>query len=174
LYWILKHCIVAIITTKAKLILLASNIYYAKNHHPIISLLSTKLLLSSPLHRAPTFTVMDSYGSQRLVALAQQLRFYKPPSPSPDEIEEQNIEESAGKVVSQVGFQESATSIFKDPERFRPKRAAVLVCIFEGDAGEFRVILTKRSSRLSTHSGLWIFFLKRIGVFECCLLADFF
>ncbi|KAL3596493.1 hypothetical protein D5086_008130 [Populus alba] len=96
---------------------------------------------------------MDSYGSQRLVALAQQLRFYKPPSLSPDEIEEQNIEESAGKVVSQVGFQESATSIVKDPERFRPNRAAVLVCIFEGDAGGFRVILTKRSSKLSTHSG---------------------
>jgi hypothetical protein len=96
---------------------------------------------------------MDSYGSQRLVALAQQLRFYKPPSLSPDEIEEQNIEESAGKVVPQVGFQESATSIVKDPERLRPNRAAVLVCIFEGDAGDFRVILTKRSSKLSTHSG---------------------
>jgi hypothetical protein len=140
----------------------------------MISLLRTKLLLSSSPHKAPIFTVMDSYGSQRLVALAQQLRFYKPPSLSPDEIEEQNIEESAGKVVPQVGFQESATSIVKDPERLRPNRAAVLVCIFEGDAGEFRVILTKRSSRLSTHSGLWIFFLMRIGVFECCLLADFF
>ncbi|KAI5590954.1 hypothetical protein BDE02_04G045500 [Populus trichocarpa] len=119
----------------------------------MISLLRTKLLLSSSPHKAPIFTVMDSYGSQRLVALAQQLRFYKPPSLSPDEIEEQNIEESAGKVVPQVGFQESATSIVKDPERFRPNRAAVLVCIFEGDAGDFRVILTKRSSKLSTHSG---------------------
>ncbi|CAK7350460.1 unnamed protein product [Dovyalis caffra] len=93
----------------------------------MISFLRTKLLLASPLHKPPIFTVMDSYGSQRLVALAQQLRFYKPSSPSPDETEEQNIE---------VGFQESATSIGKDPERFRPKKAAVLVCIFEGDAGE--------------------------------------
>ncbi|KAG2685252.1 hypothetical protein I3760_10G116800 [Carya illinoinensis] len=38
-------------------------------------------------------------------------------------------------------------------ERFRPKRAAVLVCLFEGDAGDLGVILTKRFSKLSTHSG---------------------
>ncbi|KAK3207013.1 hypothetical protein Dsin_021059 [Dipteronia sinensis] len=34
------------------------------------------------------------------------------------------------------------------------KRAAVLVCIFQGEAaGDLRVILTKRSSTLSSHSG---------------------
>ncbi|CAA6665813.1 unnamed protein product [Spirodela intermedia] len=33
-------------------------------------------------------------------------------------------------------------------------RAAVLICLFEGDLGELRVILTKRSSTLSTHSGV--------------------
>jgi len=38
-------------------------------------------------------------------------------------------------------------------ELFRPRRAAVLVCLFRGAAGELRVILTKRSSSLSTHSG---------------------
>ncbi|KAJ6367821.1 hypothetical protein OIU78_000398 [Salix suchowensis] len=69
----------------------------------MISFLRTKLSLSSPLHKAPILTVMDSYGSQRLVALAQQLRFYKPPSLSPDEIEDQNIEESSGKVVPPSG-----------------------------------------------------------------------
>ncbi|KAL9232145.1 hypothetical protein vseg_007284 [Gypsophila vaccaria] len=31
--------------------------------------------------------------------------------------------------------------------------AAVLVCIFEGDAGDLRVILTQRSSSLSSHPG---------------------
>nr|TKW10028.1 hypothetical protein SEVIR_6G100400v2 [Setaria viridis] len=36
---------------------------------------------------------------------------------------------------------------------FRPRRAAVLVCLFRAAAGELRVILTKRSSSLSTHSG---------------------
>ncbi|KAF5729153.1 hypothetical protein HS088_TW21G01311 [Tripterygium wilfordii] len=113
-----------------------------------------------PKYRAPNFSLMDSSsttsfacGSQRLLALAQQLRLYKAPSPSDDEIEERRIEETAGKVVSQVGFQESVTPVAADPERFRPKRAAVLICLFEGDAGDLRVILTKRSSRLSTHSG---------------------
>ncbi|TQD88219.1 hypothetical protein C1H46_026280 [Malus baccata] len=92
-------------------------------------------------------------GSQRLIALAQQLRLYKPPPfPSDDDIEEQRIEETAGKVVSQVGFAESDTPVARDPEKFRPKRAAVLICLFEGDAGDLRVILTKRSSGLSTHS----------------------
>ncbi|XP_057513000.1 nudix hydrolase 15, mitochondrial-like [Actinidia eriantha] len=93
-------------------------------------------------------------ASERLTALARQLRMYKPP-PTIDEseIEEQRIEESAGKVVSQVGFVESATPIAQQSERFRPKRAAVLICLFEGDGCDLRVVLTKRSSRLSTHSG---------------------
>ncbi|GMN43611.1 hypothetical protein TIFTF001_012814 [Ficus carica] len=34
-----------------------------------------------------------------------------------------------------------------------PKRAAVLVCLFEGDDGNLRVILTKRASTLSSYSG---------------------
>uniref|UniRef100_A0A0A9DCK1 Uncharacterized protein n=1 Tax=Arundo donax TaxID=35708 RepID=A0A0A9DCK1_ARUDO len=37
-------------------------------------------------------------------------------------------------------------------ELFRPRRAAVLVCLFRGATGELRVILAKRSS-FSTHSG---------------------
>ncbi|XP_010277725.1 PREDICTED: nudix hydrolase 15, mitochondrial-like [Nelumbo nucifera] len=92
--------------------------------------------------------------SQTLRELAQQLRLYKPlPSTDDeDEIEERRIEENKGKVVSQVGFSESATSITHS-ERFRPKRAAVLICLFEDDAGDLRVILTRRSKRLSTHSG---------------------
>ena len=78
---------------------------------------------------------------------------YKPPPTIDESEEEQRIEESAGKVVSQVGFVESATPIAQQSERFRPKRAAVLICLFEGDGGDLRVVLTKRSSRLSTHSG---------------------
>ncbi|KAL9452414.1 hypothetical protein AB3S75_008244 [Citrus x aurantiifolia] len=110
------------------------------------------------LRKLPFSKIMDSSSTiassktQRLVALAQQLRLYKPPPPF-DEMEEQQIQETAGKVVSQVGFQESVTPIVKDPERFKPKKAAVLICLFEGDAGDLRVILTKRSSRMSTHSG---------------------
>ncbi|KAK9936531.1 hypothetical protein M0R45_013367 [Rubus argutus] len=103
----------------------------------------------------PSMQPPNSCGSsQRLLALAQQLRLYKPPPSSwDDDSEEQRIEESAGKVVSQVGFAESNTPIAKDPEKFRPKRAAVLICLFEGDNGDLRVILTKRSSGLSSHSG---------------------
>ncbi|KAI3456187.1 hypothetical protein Pfo_012850 [Paulownia fortunei] len=128
------------------------------------SLLSSSLTpsLSSPIPNSLSrLIIMDScaannFGpSRKLMVLAQQLRLYKPPPPSDnDEEEEQRIEESAGKVVSQVGFAESSTSVAQQPaDRFRPKRAAVLICLFEGDDGEFRVILTKRSSRLSTHSG---------------------
>lgn len=78
------------------------------------------------------------------------------------------MEESAGKVMAQVGFQESATSVahVHTAERFRPKRAAVLICLFEGDDGEFRVILTKRSSRLSTHSGLFDLYFLLSCLFE--------
>ncbi|WJX50366.1 Nudix hydrolase 15, mitochondrial [Trifolium repens] len=90
-------------------------------------------------------------GSERLLALAQHLRLYKPP-PFAEDILEQRIEENGGKVVSQLGFPESATTI-QNPDKFRPKKAAVLICLFEGDAGDLRVILTKRSSKLSTHSG---------------------
>lgn len=58
-------------------------------------------------------------GSQRLQALANHFRPYKPPQ----------------------------LTVFT-------KRAAVLVCLFRDDSGgDLRVILTKRSSDLSTHSG---------------------
>ncbi|KAF5191166.1 Nudix hydrolase 15 protein [Thalictrum thalictroides] len=96
-------------------------------------------------------------GSQRLLNLAQQLRLYKTPSTTifdnNDEIEEQRREENEGKVVSQVGFVESSTPPIVHPEKFKPKKAAVLICLFEDDDGVLKVILTKRSSKLSTHSG---------------------
>ncbi|XP_077249588.1 nudix hydrolase 22, chloroplastic-like [Tasmannia lanceolata] len=92
---------------------------------------------------------MDSInGSHRLRNLAQQLRLYKPPS---SEINNEEEQERAKNVISQVGLPESKAPI--PPSKFRPKRAAVLICLFEGDAGDLRVILTKRSSKLSTHSG---------------------
>ncbi|KAF5191168.1 Nudix hydrolase 15 protein [Thalictrum thalictroides] len=37
----------------------------------------------------------------------------------------------------------------KSAESDNPKRAAVLVCLFEGDDGDLRVLLTKRCSRIS-------------------------
>ncbi|KAJ0017413.1 hypothetical protein Pint_10461 [Pistacia integerrima] len=125
------------------------------------------LLRKLPLTVSPTTLtrLMDSSSSStstaakassqmhRLLILAQQLRHYKPPPSCLDELEEQQIQETTGKVVSQLGFEESVTPVVRDPQWFRPKKAAVLICLFEGDAGDLRVILTKRSSRLSTHSG---------------------
>lgn len=123
------------------------------------------LTLSSPVYKIMESSNMVG-GSQRLLNLARQLRLYKPsppPSDDYDDLEERRIEEAAGKVVSQVGFAESATSVEYEG-RFRSKRAAVLICLFEGDAGDLRVILTKRSSKLSTHSGRWLFLGNLIGL----------
>lgn len=79
-------------------------------------------------------------SSSSLTALAQLLRRYKAPAGDDD-------------LVSEVGFAESATPVGNQPPgRFRPKKAAVLICLFEQNDG-LRVILTKRSSTLSTHSG---------------------
>ncbi|KAK7252105.1 hypothetical protein RIF29_35829 [Crotalaria pallida] len=124
----------------------------------ILRTLSTSLTLiprsSLSLSLSISKKFMDGGRSQRLLALAQHLRLYKSPPFSEEEEEEEDGDEetsSGGKVISQVGFPESATPI---AERFRPKKAAVLICLFEGDdAGDLRVILTKRSSKLSTHSG---------------------
>ncbi|XP_010924428.1 nudix hydrolase 15, mitochondrial-like [Elaeis guineensis] len=94
----------------------------------------------------------------RLDDLVHRLRLYVPPS-FPDEVEEDEVGDCVGdgmdergKVVSQTGLADSA-AVVPRLERFRPKRAAVLVCLFEGELGDLRVILTKRSSKLSTHSG---------------------
>ncbi|KAE8719907.1 Nudix hydrolase 15 [Hibiscus syriacus] len=57
-----------------------------------------------------------------------------------------------GRKIERI-IQEAAGEVVQNPETFRPKRAAVLICLFEGDAGDLRVILTKRALRMSTHSG---------------------
>ncbi|ERN13971.1 nudix hydrolase 15, mitochondrial [Amborella trichopoda] len=75
------------------------------------------------------FLSEESWKSQRLRVLAQQLREYKP----------------------------SVSSYFREREVYfssgKPGRAAVLICLFENECGDLRVILTKRSSNLHTHSG---------------------
>ncbi|XWS18482.1 hypothetical protein CRYUN_Cryun32bG0047400 [Craigia yunnanensis] len=53
---------------------------------------------------------------------------------------------SNGRSVSNI-----PESDYHDPEKL--KRAAILVCIFRGNNDDLRVILTKRSSNLSIHSG---------------------
>ncbi|KAJ9566690.1 hypothetical protein OSB04_002656 [Centaurea solstitialis] len=84
----------------------------------------------------------------RLAVLSQQLRLYKPPVGL-------DGDDDKRASLSQVGFPESVTSAGnQSPEKFSPKRAAVLICLFQGKNDDgLRVILTKRSSGLSTHSG---------------------
>ncbi|CAD5174069.1 nudix hydrolase 15, mitochondrial [Musa acuminata AAA Group] len=96
---------------------------------------------------------MDS--AHGLGELIERLRLYEAPHPSDDGGGDGEDVDERGKVFSSLGLAETAAAAADAPrlERFRPKRAAVLICLFEGDPGELRVILTKRSSNLSTHSG---------------------
>lgn len=88
--------------------------------------------------------------------LSQQLRLYKPPQSGT--LDDDNInkgEETQGVSNSQLGFYpKSNNTNFNNRNR-----AAVLVCLFQGRTSDendddLRVILTKRSSGLSTHSGI--------------------
>ncbi|WOL20602.1 nudix hydrolase 15, mitochondrial-like [Canna indica] len=98
---------------------------------------------------------MDSVPG--LGELIQRLRLYKAPPPPDDDDDgggegmEEDVDER-GKVFTSAAIADSSSSSPR-PQRFRPKRAAVLICLFVGDCGELRVILTKRSRNLSTHSG---------------------
>ena len=81
-------------------------------------------------------------GSQKLNNLAEQLRLYKPPTNYSTNNKITNpIEDDKISNASQHGYAKSNN------------RAAVLICLFEGIDGDVRVILTKRSSTLSSHSG---------------------
>ncbi|XP_057797562.1 nudix hydrolase 15, mitochondrial-like [Salvia miltiorrhiza] len=82
---------------------------------------------------------MNSGGSGRsenLVKLAQRLR---------QEFCDHNFDASVSGSDSRVD--ESAA------EPIKPNRAAILICLFEDEKGDLRVILTRRSSKLSSHSG---------------------
>ncbi|KAK8913884.1 hypothetical protein KSP39_PZI023478 [Platanthera zijinensis] len=88
--------------------------------------------------------------SQNLKSLISLLRFYKAHrfggvgGNDDDEVDER------GKIFSQIALAESSVP---PAVKTHDNRAAVLVCLFEGDLGDLRVILTKRSSNLSSHSG---------------------
>ena len=74
--------------------------------------------------------VMDS-EDLTLKILAEELRLYKPPHSIP---------------IQQSGSDSESA-------RRKPNRAAVLICLSQGENGDLHVILTKRSSTLSSHSG---------------------
>ncbi|OAY26279.1 hypothetical protein MANES_16G035400v8 [Manihot esculenta] len=84
--------------------------------------------------------------SQKLLSLAQQLRLYKPQYSLTEEHPQQRVPKEGTNSVSQ-SLNSTAESAGIN------NRAAVLVCIFEGNDSDLRVFLTKRSSSLSSHSG---------------------
>ncbi|KAF8031152.1 hypothetical protein BT93_D0374 [Corymbia citriodora subsp. variegata] len=92
--------------------------------------------MATPPSRASLLTLPDSHG---LAALARRLRRYELPPPSRQTDRQQHeTPDSSDKSVGR-----------------RPKsgRAAVLICLFEGDDGNLRVLLTKRASTLSISPG---------------------
>ncbi|XP_058100684.1 nudix hydrolase 15, mitochondrial-like isoform X2 [Magnolia sinica] len=91
----------------------------------------------------------SSCGIRRLQNLAQQLRSYKPPLPQDNDTKEEEVKKGA----ENLGFSEPTDLFRRRLSNFGSKRAAVLVCLFEGDAGDLRVILTKRAPKLSSHAG---------------------
>ncbi|KAK6943175.1 NUDIX hydrolase domain [Dillenia turbinata] len=93
--------------------------------------------------------IQENWGSKMLQNVAKQLEVYKPWNM------EEKLEESCHDIVSDapnnapVGLRDNSNSFDKSCAR----KAAVLICIFEGHEGELRVILTKRSTKLSSHPG---------------------
>ncbi|KAK9085467.1 hypothetical protein Sjap_025878 [Stephania japonica] len=80
-------------------------------------------------------------GSEQLRKLAEQLHQYKP------------LYFNNNTYIEAQSIIEDTRNADPHKKRVLPNRAAVLICLFEGMNGDLRVILTKRSARLSTHSG---------------------
>ncbi|XP_077245618.1 nudix hydrolase 15, mitochondrial-like isoform X1 [Tasmannia lanceolata] len=83
----------------------------------------------------------DNHLDWALQSLTEKLKF--------------NTLESRRDTISHLGVLETLPENPHPPHvaGVRERRAAVLVCLFEGHQGELRVILTKRSENLSTHPG---------------------
>ncbi|XP_065877699.1 nudix hydrolase 15, mitochondrial-like isoform X2 [Euphorbia lathyris] len=87
--------------------------------------------------------------SEDLISLAQQLRLYKPPQHLNNLIgQQQQQKEVPDKAINGIGKELDCAESTKPNNR-----AAVLICIFQGNDGDLRVILTQRSSTMSSHSG---------------------
>lgn len=90
-------------------------------------------------------------GSQlTLQKIAEQLQFLTPPRVNTMEVE--HFDDNIGsklEIMESVAVENDEFCL----ENWRKRRAAVLICLFEGNEGELRVILTKRSMKLSSHPG---------------------
>ncbi|PKA64436.1 Nudix hydrolase 15, mitochondrial [Apostasia shenzhenica] len=95
----------------------------------------------------------SSLPSRNVKNLIHQLSLYRAPPFGGGGYEEYEVDER-GKIFSQVCLAESSAPLAVPPARkSRNNRSAVLVCLFEGELGDLRVILTQRSSNLSSHAG---------------------
>eukprot|EP01018_Ginkgo_biloba_P000199 Gb_18964 [translate_table: standard] len=121
----------------------------------MLGLLRRLSMVSRTLRNQVGCSMDEEWGSPKLRNLAEQLRLYRAPT-SPWFKDDQGDETGGGGVTSHLGVPESvtlSTNSALSVARETAKRAAVLICLFEGARGDFRVILTKRSSNLSSHSG---------------------
>ena len=88
----------------------------------------------------------ELWGSQTLQRLAKQLQYF---NQLPKVNEE--VEKDCCGIGSDFGVEVRSNQ--SCCVNWRERRAAVLICLFEGQEGELRVILTKRSMKLSSHPG---------------------
>ncbi|OMO97613.1 hypothetical protein COLO4_14490 [Corchorus olitorius] len=94
---------------------------------------------------------MEDLGSQTLRRIADQLQCYKAPGliEQVENINGHNTGSNFGIIDPLQGENNQQFACVN----WREKRAAVLICLFEGYQGELRVILTKRSMKLMSHPG---------------------
>ncbi|MCD7453490.1 hypothetical protein HAX54_021114 [Datura stramonium] len=96
------------------------------------------------------------HRSESLIKLVERLRLYNPNYPLHNNMST-HIQNQSPR--NQNEFVPKKQELGIDPigssssRRSKSNRAAVLVCLFEDPQGHLRVILTKRASTLSTHSG---------------------
>ncbi|XP_052173633.1 nudix hydrolase 15, mitochondrial-like [Diospyros lotus] len=94
-------------------------------------------------------------GCRKLQSLAKRLRCYRPTTSCSFNMSRQienhenilNTSDHSDRAVN------SSSTITNKPAASIERRAAVLICLFQGTAGELRVILTKRSMNLYSHPG---------------------
>ncbi|PHU04336.1 Nudix hydrolase 15, mitochondrial [Capsicum chinense] len=98
---------------------------------------------------------MASNRSDSLIKLAERLRHY---GPSSNHSSNNNINiqiHNQIPIIQKDGIDQIGNNNYSsnNSRRSISNRAAVLVCLFEDQQGHLRVILTKRASTLSSHSG---------------------
>ncbi|KAL3741763.1 hypothetical protein ACJRO7_017263 [Eucalyptus globulus] len=100
--------------------------------------------MTTPLRASPL-----SHG---LATLARRLRHHEPLPPPPSRQTDWQQHETPDSSDKSAG-RRSGTAVESLCRRPNSARAAVLICLFEGDDGNLRVLLTKRASTLATSPG---------------------